>query len=93
MLNEMMRSPQFAVAMGRALESSLDFKKRLDEMIESSLQGLRLPTTSEVTELSRRISALEQQVQDFSKALEELKDHLLAQGKTPSPKRPSHQTK
>jgi polyhydroxyalkanoate synthesis regulator phasin len=93
MLNEMMRSPQFAAAMGRTLESSLDFKKRLDELIESSLKGFRLPSTSEVTELSRRIRALERQVQDFSKALEELKDHLLVQGKAPSPKRPSRQTK
>jgi polyhydroxyalkanoate synthesis regulator phasin len=93
MLNEMMQSPQFAAAVGRTLESSLDFKKRLDELIESSLKSFRLPTTSEVTELSRRIKALEQQVQGFSKALEELKDHLRVQGKAPSPKQSPRQTK
>ncbi len=93
MLNEMMRSPQFAGVMGKSLQGSLDFKKRLDELIESSLKGLHLPTSSEVTELSRRIRALEQQVQGFSKKLEELKDYLPSVGKVGSQKRPSRHTK
>lgn len=94
MLDEMMRSPQFAAAMGKALESSLDFKKRLDELIESSLKGLRLSTSSEVIELSSRLRALEQQVHGFSQKLEELKAHLPSQGKAHlSQKRPSRQTK
>jgi polyhydroxyalkanoate synthesis regulator phasin len=93
MLNEMMRSPQFSAAMGKALEGSLDFKKRLDESIESSLKGFRLPISSEVAELSRRIRMLEQQVQGLSKALEELKDRLPISGKGPSQKRPTGRTK
>jgi len=88
MLHEMMQSPQFAEAMGKTLEGSLDFKKQLDELIESSLKNLHLPTTSEVTDLSRRIRALEVQVQDVSKALESLKDHLQTAGQ-PAEKRPS----
>jgi len=76
MLNEMMRSPQFAGAMGKSLHSSLDFKKRMDEVIESSLKGFHFPTSSEVTELSRQIRGLERQVHGFSQRLEDLKSDL-----------------
>ena len=94
MLNEMMRAPQFAAAMGKNLQSSLDFKKRLDESIESSLKGIRLPTSSDVTELSSRVRALEQQVQGFSKKLEELGAHFPSPMKGPvSRKQSVHQTK
>lgn len=83
MLDEMMSSPQFAAVMGRWLDTSLDFKKRVDEWMESYLKGLHLPTSSDVAELSRRIQALEQQVQDFSIALEEVRASLPSQGKAP----------
>ena len=93
MLNEMMGSPQFAAAMGKSLQGSLDFKKRLDESIESSLKGLRLPTSSDVTELSSRVRALEQQVQGFSKKLEELQAYFQSPPKGPvSRKQSVHQT-
>jgi len=94
MLNEIMRSPQFAAAMGKSLQGSLDFKKRLDESIESSLKGFRLPTSSDVTGLSSRIRALEQQVRGFSKKLEELEAHFPSPTKGPvSRKQSVHQTK
>lgn len=93
MLNEMMRSPQFAAAMGQSLESSLDFKKRVDELIESSLKGFHFPTSSEVAALSRRVRALERQVQGFSEKLEELRAHLPSGSEGPLPrKRPSDRT-
>lgn len=76
MLDEMMRSPQFAAVIGKSLESSLDFKKRLDELIESSLKGFHLPSSSEVADLSRRLRVLEQQIEGFSQKLEDLKAHL-----------------
>lgn len=83
MLNEMMRSPQFAAAMGKSLQSSSDLKKRVDELIESCLKGVRLPTSSQAAELSSRIRALEQQVRGFSKKLEELSAHLPSPPKAP----------
>ncbi|MGH7273898.1 MAG: poly(R)-hydroxyalkanoic acid synthase subunit PhaE [Nitrospiria bacterium] len=93
MLKEMMGSPQFAAALGKSLQGSLDFKKRLDESIESSLKGFRLPTSSDVTELSSRIRALEQQVQGFAKKMEELESHFPSITKGPvSRKQSVHQT-
>lgn len=90
MLHEIMQSPQFAEAMGKTLEGSLDFKKQLDEVIEASLKNLHLPTTAEFTELSRRIRAVEVQVQDVSKTLEALKGVLQTTGKRASGKPKKH---
>ena len=91
MLNEVMRSPQFADGMGKWLQGSLDFKKRLDEVIESSLKEFRLPTSSGVGEVSSRVRALEQQIQGLSKKLEELQAHFPSSPKGPVSRKQSVQ--
>ena len=91
MLDELMRSPEFAAAMGKYLENSLDFKKHLDELIESSLKRLHLPTSSDITSLSGQIGALERRIQGFSQKLDEIGATIA--DRPPSRQRPSPQKK
>ncbi len=73
MLNEAMQSPQFAALMGKSLEGALDFKKRLDEAMDSSLRGFQFPTASDVAALSRQVHSLADEVRVCSQKLDELK--------------------
>lgn len=78
MMEEIMRSPHFAAMAGKMLDNSVDMKKQMDEVIETSLKSMHLPTSSNFKGLSRRLRTLEEQV-----------EQLLNKRNTSKPKSPS----
>ena len=70
MLEELMRSPQFAAMAGKASGDTADFKKQIDEMIEASLKSMHLPSSSDIKELSRRMRSLEERFQQLAQKME-----------------------
>ena len=84
MLDELMRSPQFAEMVGKGLENSMDFKKQMDEVIEASLKNMHLPTSSDFNELSRRLRTLEERFQQFVQKMEMAQSHSSVPPKRPT---------
>lgn len=76
MLNEMMTTPQFAAMMGRNLEGSLDLKHQMDQWFETTLKGMRLPTSGDMKSLIQRVTSLEAQIHDLTEHIEELQRGL-----------------
>jgi polyhydroxyalkanoate synthesis regulator phasin len=70
MLEEMMRSPQFSEMAGKALSAGADLKQQVDEMIQTSLKNMNLPTTSDIESLSQQIRHLETRVERLMERVE-----------------------
>ena len=83
MMEEIMRSPHFAAMAGKMLDTSVDMKRQIDEVIETSLKGMHLPTSSDFKELSRRLLTLEERVEQLLKKMNPSKPQSPTRPKSP----------
>ena len=61
----LLRNPAFIASMGKVLESSLDFKKQIDESIQSYLHAMNLASTKDIDKVWKEIALLKLQVDEL----------------------------
>jgi len=68
-----LKSPLFAASAGKLIEKSSGFKKYLDEVMERSLNNMRLPTKNDIDRVLASLNNLEAKINDLWDKIDELK--------------------
>lgn len=74
MIRNVIWTPGFAEAQGRALNAALDQRKRSMDQMESNLRAMGMPTRSDMMEVAKRLVELERRQHELTKLLQTLVD-------------------
>ncbi len=77
-MSETASSPRFVESMSRQMEGSLEFwslvRSQVSQAVEQMLQGMNLPTQSEIIDLADRLTHIEMRLDDIEDKLDQLLD-------------------
>lgn len=86
LLEELMSNPRFAEALGKAVQTALETKGRVDRNMQTVLSILNLPSKSDYRKLATKIEALQGSLVNLNIKLDRILAAQQAAAKAPAPK-------
>jgi len=76
MTNEILNNPRFASALGKAIQTAMETKGKIDKNMQTVLGAMNVPTRDDYDRIAERINAISKTVSDLELRVEKLISRL-----------------